>query len=285
LRRLLDLIASFVIALREGIEAALVVGIILGYLKKVGALDLQRPVYIGVGLGVMASIAVAGLFAFLALEFEGTTEQLFEGTTMFVAAAMLTTMIVWMHKNSRQYSSGLKERVQGALTKGQSYGLAALAFVSVFREGVETVLFLGSASFSSTGVQIIVGAGLGLALALIFGVAMMMYSIKLNLRTFFNVTGFLLIVFAAGLVAHGIHEFEEVGIVAPVVAHVWDVNWIVDDHSDFGRLLTALFGYNGNPSLVEVLGYLSYWLLIVAWIYRDSTVVFFRKAVAAVRAS
>ncbi len=279
------MIASFVIALREGIEAALIVGIILGYLRKVGAFHLQRPVYYGVGLGILASVAVAGVFAFLALEFEGTTEQLFEGTTMFIAAAMLTTMILWMHKNSKQYSAGLKEKVQGALTNEQSYGLAALAFVSVFREGVETVLFLGSASFSSTGLQIIVGGGIGLASALLFGVAMMKYSVKLNLRTFFNVTGLLLVVFAAGLVAHGIHEFEEVGMIPPVIEHVWDVNWIVDDHSDFGRLLTALFGYNGNPSLVEVVGYLSYWLLTIAWVYRDSTVVLFRKAVAAVRAS
>lgn len=279
------MIASFVIALREGIEAALIVGIILGYLRKVGAPYLQKPVYYGVGLGILASVAVAGVFVILALEFEGTTEQLFEGTTMFIAAAMLTSMILWMHKNSKEYSAGLREKVEGALTKGQSYGLAVLAFVSVFREGVETVLFLGSASFSSTGFQILVGGGLGLALALLFGIAMMKYSVKLNLRTFFNVTGILLIVFAAGLVAHGIHEFEEVGVIPPIVEHVWDVNWVVDDHSDLGRLLTALFGYNGNPSLTEVLGYLSYWLLVIWWIYRDVTVNLFKKAVAAVRPS
>jgi len=261
------------------------VGIILSYLRKVGALELQRPVYYGVGLGVLASVAVAGVFAFLALEFEGTTEQLFEGTTMFIAAAMLTTMILWMHKNSKEYSAGLKEKVDVALSKGQSYGLAVLAFVSVFREGVETVLFLGSASFSSTGVQIIIGGALGLGLALVIGLAIMRYSVKLNLRTFFNVTGILLIVFAAGLVAHGIHEFEEVGVIPPMIAHVWDVNWVLDDHSDLGRLLTALVGYNGNPSLTELLGYFAYWGVILGWIYRDATTDLFKRAVAAVRPS
>ena len=281
----LQVIASFVIALREGIEAALIVGILLGYLRKVGASDLQRPVYYGVVFGVAASVAVAGVFAILALEFEGATEQLFEGTTMFIAAAILTTVILWMHKNSREYSAGLREKVEGALSKRQSYGLAVLAFVSVFREGVETVLFLGSASFSSTGFQILIGGALGLGLALVFGIVMMRFTVKLNLRTFFNVTGILLIVFAAGLVAHGIHEFEEGGVIHPLVEHVWDVNWAIDDQSDFGRLLTALFGYNGNPSLTEVLGYFAYWALVLGWIYRDVTSAMLWKLAAAVRPS
>ncbi len=279
------MIASFLITLREGIEAALIVGIILSYLKKVGADNLSRPVYAGVGLGVVLSVGAAALFVALAVEFEGRAEQIFEGATMFLAAAILTTMILWMRKNSKAYSAELKRKVEVALTGKQSYGLAALAFVSVFREGVETVLFLGSASFSSTGAQILVGGAMGLGLALLIAVAVIRYSVRLDLRTFFNVTGILLILFAAGLVAHGIHEFEEAGLIHPVVANVWDTNWLIDDHSTVGRLLTALLGYNGNPSLVEVLGYIGYWMLVATWIYRDATVKFFRKAYAAVRPS
>jgi len=264
------MIESFVISLREGIEAALIVGIILGYLKKVGAETLAKPVYYGVGLGVLASIGVAGIFLLLRVEFEGKFEQLFEGITMLVAAVILTTMILWMRNNSKTYSEDMREKVETALTKRQSYGLASLAFVSILREGIETVLFLGSASFTSSGVQLLVGGGIGLGLAVLIGVAIMKYSVQLNLRTFFNVTGILLILFAAGLVGRGILEFQEAGVIAPLVNHVYNINWLISDQSTAGKLLTALVGYDASPSLAEILGYVGYWVLIAFWMYRDT---------------
>ncbi|MFH1578820.1 MAG: FTR1 family protein [Thermoplasmatota archaeon] len=270
-------------ALREGIEAALIVGIILGYLRKVGASSLVKPVYAGVGLGILASIATAALFLTLAVEFEGKYEQLFEGSTMFLAAAILTTMILWMRNNSRAYSEGLKQKVEFALTSRQSYGLAFLAFVSILREGIETVLFLGSASFSSSGLQTLIGGALGLGLALLLGVGIMRYSVRLDLKTFFSITGFLLILFAAGLVARGIGEFGEAGVIAPVVQSVWDTNGMVNDQSGTGKILTALVGYVGSPSLSQVIGYVAYWLLIVLWLYRDTTTIAFKKILATVR--
>jgi high-affinity iron transporter len=263
------MIESFVIALREGIEAALIVGIILGYLKKVGAKALTKHVYYGVGLGVLASIGVAGFFLILRVEFEGGFEQLFEGITMLVAAVILTTMIIWMRNNSKTYSDNLREKVETALTNRQSYGLASLAFVSIWREGIETVLFLGSASFTSSGFQLLVGGGLGLGLAVLIGVAIMKYSVRLDLRTFFNVTGILLILFAAGLVGRGILEFQEAGVIAPVIEHVYDVNWLINGQSTAGNLLTALLGYDASPSLAEILGYVGYWVLIAFWMYRE----------------
>ena len=271
------MIESFVIALREGIEAALIVGIILGYLKKVGAETLAKPVYYGVGLGVLASIGVAGFFLLLRVEFGGKYEQLFEGTTMLVAAAILTTMILWMRNNSKTYSEDMREKVETALTKRQSYGLASLAFVSILREGIETVLFLGSASFTSSGVQLLVGGGLGLGLAVLIGVAIMKYSVRLDLRTFFNVTGILLILFAAGLVGRGILEFQEAGVIAPMIEHVYDINWLINGQSTAGKLLTALLGYDASPSLAEVLGYVGYWVLIAFWMYRDALSSFLKR--------
>jgi high-affinity iron transporter len=264
------MIESFVIALREGIEAALIVGIILGYLKKVGAETLAKPIYYGVGLGVLASIGVAGLFLLLRVEFAGRYEQLFEGITMLVAAVILTTMILWMRNNSKTYSEDLREKVETALTKRQSYGLASLAFVSIWREGIETVLFLGSASFTSSGIQLLIGGGLGLGLAVLIGVAIMKYSVRLDLRTFFNVTGILLILFAAGLVGRSILEFQEAGVIAPMIEHVYDINWLIDGQSTAGKLLTALLGYDASPSLAEVFGYVGYWVLISFWMYRDT---------------
>jgi high-affinity iron transporter len=277
------MIESFVIALREGIEAALIVGIILGYLKKVGAENLAKPVYYGVGLGVLASIGVAGFFLLLRVEFQGKYEQLFEGITMLVAAVILTTMILWMRNNSKTFSEDMREKVETALTKRQSYGLASLAFVSILREGIETVLFLGSASFTSSGVQLLVGGGLGLGLAVLIGVAIMKYSVRLDLRTFFNVTGILLILFAAGLVGRSILEFQEAGVIAPVIEHVYDINWLINGQSNAGSILTALLGYDASPSLAEVLGYVGYWVLISFWMYRDTLSRLFERVIKSVR--
>jgi high-affinity iron transporter len=270
-------IASFLITLREGIEAALVVAIMLSYLVKTGAKIYAKPMYLGVILGIVASIAVAGLFELVAVEFEGSLEAVFEGSTLFLAAAILTTMIAWMARNSRAFSDDLKAKMDQVMRGSRYFGLAFLAFISVFREGVETVLFLGSASFTSTGVQLLVGGLLGLAVAALIGFAIIRYSVRLNLRTFFNVTGILLILFAAGLVSRGLFEFEEAGLVPSLVEHVWNSNWIVNDQSTLGSLLTSLLGYNGAPSLTEILGYVVYWVLVLYLVYRVEAMSLIRR--------
>lgn len=277
------MIASYLITLREGIEAALIVAIILSYLKRVSAYQLARPVYYGTALGILGSVAAGALFIMLAIEFEGTSEQLFEGSTMLLAAAILTSMIFWMQRNSKAYSDDLKLKVQAAISRNQSYGLAVLAFVSILREGIETVLFLGSANFSSTGVQTLVGGSLGLATAVLLGIALIRYSVKLNLRTFFNATGILLVFFAAGLVAHGLGEYGEAGLIPPVVEHVWDSSWLVDGDGQLGQLLGALFGYTAEPSLVQIVGFATYWIVIALWIYKDTTLSLFKRVYAAIR--
>jgi len=277
------MIASFLITLREGIEAALIVAIVLSYLNKVGAKALLRPVYTGVLAGVLASIVAGSLFLLLSVEFEGTGEQIFEGVTMSIAAIVLTTMIFWMRDNSRAYSEDLKKKVQAALSSKETLGLTALVFVSILREGIETVLFLGSASFTTSGVQTIVGGSAGLIVAIVVGLAIIKYSVKWNLKTFFNVTGVFLILFAAGLVARGLGEFQEAGLVPGVVAHVWDTGGFISDGSDLGQALSALFGYTAAPSLTQILGYVGYWVFVAIWVYRDLTVSWFRKVFAVVR--
>jgi high-affinity iron transporter len=271
------LIAGFLIALREGVEAALIVAIILSYLKKVNADQLARPVYIGTALGIIGSAAVGGLFLLLSVEFEGTGEQVFEGSTMLLAAAILTSMILWMSRNSKAYSSELGAKVSNALTSKHAYGLAGLAFVSILREGIETVLFLGSTSFTSSGIQTLFGGALGLLAAVVIGIAIIKYSVRMNMRAFFNATGVLLVFFAAGLVANGIGEFGEAGIVPPLVDHVWNTGWLISGDSDLGKLLQALFGYSAAPSLAQIIGYAAYWVTVIVWIYGDVTVAIFRK--------
>jgi len=152
--------------------------------------------------------------------------------------------------------------VNRATSAGGGRALFGLAFLAVVREGIELALFLTAATFASDAQSTILGTLLGLGVAILLGWGLFASTVRLDLRRFFQVTGFLLILFAAGLVAHGVHEFNEVGWIPSIVEHVWDANPILDENSTLGSLLKALFGYNGNPSLTEVLAYFAYFILI-----------------------
>lgn len=270
------MLASLIIALRETLEAALIIGIIIGYLNKTGQSKHRRIVWLATILAIIASLIGAFLFKVLAGGFEGRAEEIFEGTTMLIGAILLTTMILWM-MNQKKMSQQLEERVAKQVVKPQAIGLFLLAFVSILREGIETVIFLGSASLVSPDNNLI-GAALGIVIAIIFGYAVFTGLMKANIKMFFNITSVLLILFAAGLVAHGIHEFEEAGVIPIVIEHIWNINPAVNNDGSFpalhengwlGSILKGLFGYNGNPSLVEVISYVLYLLVIGVFINKN----------------
>ena len=252
------MVAALLITLREGLEAALIVGIVLGVLRKLGHADRGRRVWAGVAAAVAASIVAALALNALGVAFEGRGEQTFEGVAMLVAAGVLTWMIFWMQRQGRDIRAELETDVRRAAARTNVWGLFSLSFVAVLREGIETVLFLTAAAFGATALQTLVGGALGLALAVVLGWLMFAAGRRLNVRAFFGVTSVLLLLFAAGLVAHGVHELQEASLLPTIVEHVWDVNFILDEGSVAGELLTALLGYNGNPSLLEVLAYVAY---------------------------
>ncbi len=253
---LMDL-PSAVITFRETLEAALVVGIMLVFLYRVKQQKFNRYVYLGIFFAVIASIAAAVLFQTVAGGFEGRAEQLFEGSTMVVAAMLLSWMIVWMFRQRMHLKRHVEEKVSRAVEKQEKLELFLLSFVAVFREGVETVIFLGAATFAS-GQNVFVGGALGLVFAL--GISYLFFTAakKVNLRIFFNITSLLLVLFAAGLVAHGVHEFQEAQVLPMTVEHVWNTNWLLDEKGFLGSLAKSLFGYNGDPSLLEVIAYAAY---------------------------
>lgn len=252
------MLASFLLSLREGLEAALIIGIVLGVLLKLKRTDLNGVVWRGVGLAALLSLIAAIALNLLGMEFEGKGEEIFEGVAMLLAAGVLTWMILWMKNHSRTLTNKIEEQTnQAALGKGQK-ALFALAFLAVFREGIELALFLLAARLTSSPLQTISGAFLGLLLAGILGWTLFTSTRKLNLRNFFSATNILLIIFAAGLVGLGVHEFNEAGVIPSVIEHVWDINGVLSDKSELGLLLKALVGYNGNPSLTEVAAYLLY---------------------------
>ncbi|MCJ7737910.1 MAG: FTR1 family protein [Anaerolineae bacterium] len=255
------MLAAGLITLREGLEAALIVGIVLGYLKMTGRMERQRTVWWGVALAVLASIAVALGLHMVGANFEGRGEQIFEGVVMLLAAGVLTYMIFWMMYQGRQMKSQLETETSHAVQAG-GWALFTLAFLAVFREGIETALFLTAAAFASSPAEIFVGGALGLATAVLAGWVLFAASVRLDVRRFFQVTSLLLVVFAAGLVAHGINELQQAAVLPVLVEHVWDINPILDENSLGGSLLKTLFGYNGNPSLLEVLGYVGFFVVI-----------------------
>jgi high-affinity iron transporter len=256
------MIASFLLALREGLEAALIVGLTIGVLTKMNRREQTPAVWAGVGVATAVSLIVALVLNRVGAAFEGRAEEIFEGVTMFLASAVLTWMIFWMARQGRQVQADLQSDVKTALARGGRWGLFAIAFFAVVREGIETALFLTAAAMTSSAQQVVVGGLAGLAAAAVLGWLLFATAVRLNVRRFFQVTSVLLILFAAGLVAHGIHEFNEAGLIPGVIEHVWDINHILDENSAVGVTLKALFGYNGNPSLTEILGYIGYYVAI-----------------------
>jgi high-affinity iron transporter len=280
------MLAGFLLALREGIEAALIISIVLGMLKKMNRRDRAPVVWLGVAGAALLSVATAILLGAIGAAFAGPAEKAFEGFTMLFAAAVLTWMIFWMQKQGRQIQRGLESDVREALSGGQTAALFSIAFLAVLREGIELALFLTAVNFSSPGVggeaPILgwLGGVLGLLAAILIGWLMYESAIKLNLRRFFQFTSIVLILFAAGLVGYAVHEFNELGWIPSVVEHVYDINPIIPEATTAGQFLKALFGYNGNPSLTEMLAYIGYFIIVFG-----SLSYFNRKSAAEARAA
>jgi len=275
--------AALLITLRETLEAALVTGIVFGYLKKTEQPQYKKYVWAGIVSAIVVSLLGAWLFTTIAGGFEGRSEAIFEGVTMLIGAALLTTMILWIMKQ-RGRSKLLKEKIASHVDNAKKMELFALVFFAILREGIETVIFLNAVTFAADKSGSLLGAVVGIVIALVIGYALYKGSLKLNLKKFFTVTSVLLILFAAGLVAHGVHELQEAGVMPIVVEHVWDINPAVLMDTDengvssphygeypllhekgaIGGILKGLFGYNGNPNLLEVVAYVLYLAVIFA---------------------
>jgi high-affinity iron transporter len=217
-------LGTFVITLREGFEATLIVGLILAYLVKTGQRQHAVAVWWGVAAAAVTSLAIGATLFISVGELEGTSEMLYEGSAMIFAAAVVTWMAFWMRKQAATIGANLREQVSESLRSGSAIALASVAFIGVAREGLETALFL-FASTQDSGPILAVGGGiLGLAGAIGLGVAVYRGALRLDLRKFFTVTSLLVIAFAAYLIFGGIHEFGEAAeselleMLAPVAA-------------------------------------------------------------------
>ena len=262
---------ALVIGLREGLEAALIVGILLGALKQLGRPELGRYIWTGVVSAVVVSVLAAAALVAAGIELEGTAEQVFEGVTLIAAAVCLTGMIFWMKQQGKGFRTALEANVRGAAQQTSSanmssgWALFAVAFFAVVREGVELALLLVATSLKGPALNTILGAAAGIGAAVVIGILIYRGVLHLNLRTFFGVTNALFLVFAAGMVALGIHELVEASIMPAIIDPLYNLNPILSDKSTLGELLKSLFGYNGNPALSETIAYIVY-LAVMGWL-------------------
>ena len=267
------IISPTIIALREGIEAALIIAIMLSYLRKTNQLNLRKYVLYGTIVAILASLGVAVVVGLLWGIFEGTMLNVFEGVVVLIAATLLTTMIVWMWNAGARVTQEIEDSMESSVVKQSGIGLALLSFSLVFREGVELSLF-SMALVIQEGVESYIGIALGLSLAVVIGLGIYKGSLKISIGSLFKWTSIFLILFAAGMIAYGIHELQEAGLLLIGPIEVWNINPpllpdgsypLLHDKGAIGGLAKALFGYNGNPSALEVVAYVAY--LAVAFTY------------------
>jgi len=249
--------------LREGVEAALIVGIIASYLVKIGRADRLGSVWLGVVAAILASAGV-GVFAFVALgSLQGTAEQIFAGVTSLLAVVILTYMLFWMRKQAITLGADLRKGVDRAVAATSVLGLVLLAFTAVIREGIETALFLlgQTTAASGEGLAVVLGALIGLLIAAGIGVLIFRVGMRLNLSAFFTVTGAALVVIASGLLSYGVHELIEVGLLPGLITPVYDISAILPHKEGIGQFLRAIVGYSSTPELTTLLAQGTYLVL------------------------
>ena len=259
-------LANLLIALREGLEAALVVSIIVAYLVKSDRRDALPKLWIGVGLAALLPLATGAILTWGPKTLTFQAQEILGGTLSFVAVGLVTWMIFWMGKNARE----LKGELEGSLSRtlagdGSGWGVVWIAVVAVGREGVETALFIWAtvrSSIESSTMQTTAGVVTGLALAVVLGVLIYQGAVRINFRIFFATTGYFLVVVAAGIVAYGVGDFQEAGVLPGIMSHAWDLSAHLPDSTSplywLYVLLQAMFQLNLQPTVLQVVGWCLY---------------------------
>jgi high-affinity iron transporter len=260
------MLVPFLIMLREGIEAALIVGIVASYLTRTSRSEWLPALWVGVLLACGASLAVGAGLDIISGELPQRAQELFEACIGLIAVVLLTSMVFWMRKAARSIKGGLHAGVDAALA-GERQGLAlvGLAFLAVAREGLESVFFLLAILQQSSGWEAPVGAALGLAAAAVVGFAIHAMGMRLNLRVFFRWTGIFILFVAAGLVANAVRALHEAGLWNRLQQTAYDIGAILPVDGPLGSVLSGFFGYQERATLGEVLAYLAFLLPALAF--------------------
>jgi high-affinity iron transporter len=256
------MVANFLIGLREGLEAALVVSILIAYLVKTGRQHLLPRIWLGVGVAVVVSLGFGALLTFGPKGLTFTAQEAIGGSLSIVAVALVTWMIFWMARTARTLSGELRTAVDKA-ADGTAWSLALVAMLAVGREGLETAIFLWAATSAATGTtgssaQPLVGAVLGIAVAVVLGYLTYRGAVKINLSRFFFWTGIFLIFVAAGVLSYGIHDLQEAGILPGLNTLAFDVSHVIPPTSWYGTVLKGVFNFSPATTVLEAVAWVCY---------------------------
>src|SRR5450755_654664 len=258
------MLATLVIFLREGVEASMIVAILLAYLNRVGRREHFRDVFLGVGAALILATAGGAVAYETIRSYDGSRVQtIFETVTFLIAAAVLTYMTFWMRKHARSLSKELRARADAALDGRARWGLGLLAFQAVGREGLETVVFTLAIIFSTSTAGALGGAAIGLAGALAFAFVIYRLGHRLNLASFFTIIGMLLMVFAAGLLADSVENMQQLGWLPVLDAPMWHSASLLSENSSLGDVLHSFFGYSDAPTFLQLLIYVAYLAIVI----------------------
>jgi high-affinity iron transporter len=261
------MLPTFVIGLREGVEASLIVGIVAAFLSQRGATRQLKFVWIGVGIAVALCTGVAVVLQIIDSNLPQRQQEGLETVIALVAVAMVTSMIVWMARNARSLKGELEMRASVAVAEGSAFALVAMAFLAVLREGFETAVFLLSAFQASTNrAAASAGALLGIAVAVVIGYAIYRGGVRINLSKFFTATGLVLVVVAAGLVAFALHTAHEATWLNVGQSQLLDLSWLIRPGSVQSALLTGVLGIQPRPTVIEGIGWLLYLVPVASFV-------------------
>ncbi|WP_165063791.1 iron uptake transporter permease EfeU [Marisediminicola senii] len=252
------MLANFLIGLREGLEAALVVGVLIAYVRRIGRHDVIQRIWLGVGLAVAVSLSLGAVLTFGAYGLSFEAQELIGGALSLVAAAFVTWMIFWMLRTARDLSGQLRSHVNRHLD-GSGWGLVLVAFFAVGREGIETALFIWAA-VQATGETTfpLLGAAGGIGVAVVLGYLIYRGTLRIDLTRFFTWTGAFLIVVAAGVVSYGVHDLQEAGVLPGLRALAFDVSGIIPPSSWYGTLLKGTVNFSPATTWLEAIAWACY---------------------------
>ncbi|MGN6258387.1 MAG: iron uptake transporter permease EfeU [Solirubrobacterales bacterium] len=253
------MIPTFVITLREGVEASLIIGIIAAFLAKEGRRDAMRQMWLGIGIAVALCIGVAVLLEVVGQQLPQKEQEGLETIVALIAVSAVSYMIVWMRRHARGIKAQLEGGAASALATGSALALVGMAFLAVLREGFETSVFL-LAAFQEASNTTVAGAGsvLGLVAAIAIGLGLYRGGVRINLTRFFRFTGIVLVFVAAGLLASAAHTAHEAGWINGLQGQAVDLSWLVQPGTVSGSLLTGMLGLQPSPTVIEAIVYLGY---------------------------
>ncbi|MCX8529004.1 MAG: FTR1 family protein [Rhodoluna sp.] len=262
------MISNYLIGLREGLEAALVVSILLTYLVRTNRVNNIKYVWIGIYSAVAFSVAFASLLSFTSLNVIVTEEgqETFAGIMSLIAVGFVTWMIIWMRNSGKKMNAELEGKLETAVKAG-ALTVSVMAFAAVAREGLETALFFFSAAQAvGSTIEPLIGLALGITTSVVIGYLLYRRAVKINLRRFFNVTSYFLILVAAGVFSYGLHELEEAHVIPTSFGTAFDLSATVSVDSWFGTLAKGIFNFNPQTSWLEAIGWTAY-VIFAVWLY------------------